>query len=96
MNCQLQQSGIRTAIANVNLHVSLLYPGTVIDGQFEILAPLGEGGMGQIYRARRVDLDRTVAIKVLFPTLVSDRHANLCLQRLNADVDLRKKMNELH
>ena len=34
-------------------------------GAFEILAPLGAGGMGEVYRARDTRLDRTVAIKLL-------------------------------
>ncbi len=41
-----------------------LSPGNKL-GPYEILAPIGAGGMGEVYKGRDTRLDRTVAVKVL-------------------------------
>ena len=48
-----------------------LIPGTTL-GPFQIEAPLGAGGMGEVYKARDTRLDRTVAIKVLPEHVAND------------------------
>jgi len=48
-----------------------LAPGTQL-GPYQILAPLGTGGMREVYRALDTRLERTVAIKILPAHLSSD------------------------
>ena len=44
-------------------------------GPYEILAPLGKGGMGEVYRARDTRLGREVAVKVIPAHLSGDADA---------------------
>ena len=48
-----------------------LIPGARL-GPYEIVAPLGAGGMGEVYRARDGRLNRDVAIKVLLASVAGD------------------------
>ena len=43
----------------------MLAPGDILDDRYEVIAPLAEGGMGAVYRARRRLLGDEVAIKVV-------------------------------
>ena len=83
--CQLlgplipRQSTSGSGKLNRNLRMALS-AGDIL-GPYEILAPLGAGGMGEVYRARDPRLGRTVAIKVLPEALAKDGRALERFQR---------------
>ncbi len=59
-------------------------------GPYEILAPLGVGGMGEVYRARDTRLRRDVAVKVLPPSFAADRER---LARFEREAHLLASLN---
>ncbi|MBZ5536863.1 MAG: serine/threonine-protein kinase [Acidobacteriia bacterium] len=62
-------------------------------GPYEILAPIGAGGMGEVYRARDTRLDRSVAIKILFPQLSDDP---MLRQRFKREAKAISSLNHPH
>src|SRR5262245_13475746 len=66
-----------------------LRPGTRL-GPYEILSLLGEGGMGQVYRARDTRLDRLVAVKVVSEAAVG---GELALERFEREARVASALN---
>jgi eukaryotic-like serine/threonine-protein kinase len=64
-------AGVDSPAAASGLAPPVFVPGTHL-GPFEILALLGAGGMGQVYKARDTRLGRTVALKVLPVAMTAD------------------------
>src|SRR3989304_6184210 len=62
-------------------------------GPYEILAPLGAGGMGEVYRAKDSRLDRDVAIKVLPESMARDRER---VVRFEREAKLLASLNHPH
>jgi serine/threonine protein kinase len=62
-------------------------------GPYEIQSPLGAGGMGEVYRARDVRLDRTVAVKVLASHLSSSPELK---QRMEREARTISSLNHPH
>jgi len=53
----------------------MLPPGTIVDGRYEIVEALAEGGMGSVFRARRRLLEDEVAIKIVRSDIGADGEA---------------------
>src|SRR5215203_3536712 len=62
-------------------------------GPYEILSPLGAGGMGAVYRARDIRLERIVAVKVVTSALASDPEAR---QRFEEEARAIAALNDPH
>ncbi len=49
--------------------------GSIIDEQYQIITRLGEGGMASVFKVRELGLERIVALKLLHPTLLTDKES---------------------
>jgi len=64
-------------------------PGEML-GSYQVLEKLGEGGMGEVYRARDPELNRDVAIKIVPEALAADAAALARFERLR-DAFVRRR-----
>src|SRR5712692_3029315 len=62
-------------------------------GPYEILAPLGAGGMGEVYRARDTKLGRDIALKILPDTFTHDPER---LARFRREAQVLASLNHPH
>jgi eukaryotic-like serine/threonine-protein kinase len=64
-------------------------PGDMLGSRFEILRFLAQGGMGEVYEARDLELGETVALKTLRPEIADDARV---LQRFKREITLARKV----
>jgi eukaryotic-like serine/threonine-protein kinase len=67
--------------------------GVTLDGRYRLDAVLGEGGMGSVFRATQLAMDRKVAVKLLKPHLTSDR---IALERFSREARATLKVDSPH
>ncbi len=66
-----------------------LQPGAMLAERYEIMQLLGEGGMGAVFKAKDLELDRIVALKVIRPDLAGKREV---LERFKQELILARKV----
>ncbi|MBV8896738.1 MAG: protein kinase [Acidobacteriaceae bacterium] len=71
----------------------ILQPGTMLGSRYRIEMLAGEGGMGKVYRAADLELDRTVALKVVHPDLAKNASY---LNRLKREISLASQISHKH
>ncbi len=67
-----------------------LVPGQVLSGRYEVLARVGSGGMGTVFRAHDRKLDDVVALKILHGDVTRDA---MHLQRLQSEIRLARRIS---
>jgi len=64
--------------------------GRIVAGKFRVESLIGEGGMGMVYKATQVNLDKTIVLKVLRPSLISDERT---VQRFQREARAASRLN---
>ncbi len=88
-----RQSSADTRFAPRSALPGSLMPGAMLGSRYRIEGEAGEGGMGKVYRARDLELNRTVALKVVRPELANDPQT---VERLKQEILLTSRISHPH
>lgn len=65
-------SPLRSSSASLRAESGRILPGTLLTHRYQIVALIGRGGMGEVYRAEDLKLDQDVALKFLLGALTAE------------------------
>ena len=88
--CQAPNDDTADACFTCGRAFAALTRGTLIAGRYEVLSPLGKGGMGMVYKAQDRMLDEAVAIKVLRSEFA---HTAEMAKRFRHEIKLARKVS---
>ena len=91
--CRTDNDLNASSCLNCGRSLNALAKGELLAGRFEILAVIGSGGMGIVYKAHDRSLDEDVALKVLRPEFANTREA---ARRFQSEIKLARKVSDRH
>jgi predicted Ser/Thr protein kinase len=88
--CQAGNDGRATFCQECGTPLVAIEPGTVLNDRYEVLAALGRGGMGMVYKVHDRELDEALALKVLRADLAGNPMAE---SRFRSEIKLARKVS---
>jgi eukaryotic-like serine/threonine-protein kinase len=92
-SCRAENDAGADACFTCGMNLYSLFKGAVVASRYEILSPLGKGGMGVVYKAHDRELDEAVALKVL---RVDPGGSQEMAHRFRSEIKLARKVRHLN
>ena len=89
----LSQRIVADALAQRSAQPAQLAPGTLLAGRYRLVRLLGRGGMGEVFEAEDLKLQRRVALKTILPDIAQDARA---MERFRREVQLSLNVTDPH
>jgi serine/threonine-protein kinase len=89
LRAEIEEAGSTAEIPTPEIEDANLQSGDVLGGRYRVLGVIGAGGMGSVYRARDLELEDDVALKMLLPALMTD---STLVERFKQEIRLARRI----